>query len=75
MQGRMFIMFCAIILHSALQSRMDKAELASSLSIPAVFSCLKKLRQVEMANGKARLTELTKEQRTLFEKLDVPVPV
>jgi len=75
MQGRLFVMFCAVILHSALQTRLAKTDLASSISTPAVFSCLKKLRQVEMSNGKSRLTELTREQRNLFEKLDVPIPV
>jgi len=49
--------------------------LYSKYTIPEVFSELKKLRTVKMTNGKEYLTEMSKKQRTLFEKFEVPVPV
>ena len=54
---------------------MKEKELYSKYTIPEVFFELKKLRRVEMTNGKEYLTEVSKKQRTLFEKFEVPVPV
>ena len=54
---------------------MKEKGLYSKYTIPEVFSELKKLRTVKMTNGKEYLTEMSKKQRTLFEKFEVPVPV
>jgi len=64
-----------LALYSELHRIMKEKELYSKYTIPEVFFELKKLRRVEMTNGKEYLTEVSKKQRTLFEKFEVPVPV
>jgi len=51
---------------------MKEKELYNKYTIPEVFFELKKLRVVKMTNGKEYLTEVSKKQRTLFEKFEVP---
>ena len=74
-EGRIFITFVSLILYSELHRIMKEKELYSKYTIPEVFFELKKLRRVEMTSGKEYLTEVSKKQRTLFEKFEVPVPV
>ena len=74
-EGRIFITFVSLILYSELHRIMKEKELYSKYTIPEVFFELKKLRVVKMTNGKEYLTEVSKKQRTLFEKFEVPVPV
>ena len=74
-EGRIFITFVSLILYSELHRIMKEKELYNKYTIPEVFFELKKLRVVKMTNGKEYLTEVSKKQRTLFEKFEVPVPV
>jgi transposase len=74
-EGRIFITFVSLILYSELHRIMKEKELYSKYAIPEVLFELKKLRVVKMTNGKEYLTEVSKKQRTLFEKFEVPVPV
>ena len=59
---------------SRMGSWVKEKGLYSKYTIPEIFSELKKLRTVKMTNGKEYLTEMSKKQRTLFEKFEVPVP-
>ena len=74
-EGRIFITFVSLILYSELHRIMKEKELYNKYTIPEVFFELKKLKVVKMTNGKEYLTEVSKKQRTLFEKFEVPVPV
>lgn len=74
-EGRLFVCFLSLILYAALDNAMKAAGLYQNLTIAEVLAELKKLRVVEMTSGKTYLTEITKKQRTLFEKLNIPIPV
>lgn len=75
LQGRLFLMFIALILYTALSNRMREESLYKRYTLSEVLYELKKLRLVEMLNGKKYLTEITKKQRTLYEKFGIPLPV
>jgi len=75
LEGRLFVMFIALILYTALSNKMTEGNLYKKHTLSEVLFELKKLRMVEMLNGKRYLTEITKKQRTLYEKLGVPLPV
>ncbi|NOY65444.1 MAG: IS1634 family transposase [Nitrospirae bacterium] len=75
LEGRLFLMFIALILYIALSNKMREEELYKKYTLSEVLYELKKLRLVEMLNGKKYLTEITKKQRTLYEKFGIPLPV
>jgi hypothetical protein len=54
---------------------MREKDLYRTYTLSEVFYELKKLRAVTLNSGKSYLTEVSKKQRILFEKFDVPVPV
>lgn len=75
MEGRIFLTFLSLILHSEVSRVMKEKDLYRTYTLPEVFFELKKLRVVTLNNGKNYLTEVSKRQRNLFEKFEVPVPV
>jgi transposase len=75
LEGRLFVMFIALILYTALSNRMKEKEMYKKYTLSEVLYELKKIKVVEMLNGKRYLTEVTKKQRTIYEKLGVPPPV
>ena len=74
LEGRLFLAFLALVLHSLLDNAMRDRELYKQWSVAEVLAELKKLRRIEMSSGRTYLTEITKKQRTLFEKLNIPIP-
>lgn len=74
MQGRLFVNFLSIVLYAALSQQMKEAQLYQSFSVSEVLYELKKLKLVELSNGKSLLTEISKRQRILYQKLNVPIP-
>ncbi len=74
LEGRLFVMFIALIVYMALSNKMREKELYKKYTLSEVLFELKKLRQVEMMNGQRYLTEMTKRQRSLYEALEVPLP-
>jgi transposase len=74
LQGLMFVFFISLILRALLLKKARDAELLDKCSIEEIFMELAKLRAVKVG-GKWRLTEISKKQRTLFEKLKIGVPV
>jgi transposase len=73
-EGRLFLKFLSLILYSALGNTMREQHLFKRYSTRELMYELKKLRLVEMSHGKAYLTEVSKRQRTIFEKFDVNIP-
>jgi transposase len=74
LQGLLFVFFISLILRALLLRRARDAQLLDKSSIEEIFMELAKLRAVKVG-GKWRLTEISKKQRTLFEKLKIGVPV
>jgi transposase len=54
---RLFVMFIALILHTALSNRMKEKEMYKKYTLSEVLYELKKIKVVEMLNGKRYLTE------------------
>jgi len=75
MEGRIFLTFLSLILYSEVSRVMKEKDLYKTYTLSEVFFELKKLRIVTLTNGKSYLTEVSKKQRNLFEKFEVPVPV
>jgi len=75
MEGRLFLTYLSLIIHSALSRIMKEQDLFKSFTMAEVFADLKKLRIVTLTSGRTMLTEITKRQRMLFQKFDVPLPV
>lgn len=75
LEGRLFIMFIALILYTGLSNRMKENEMYKKYTLSEVLYELKKIKVVEMLNGKRYLTEVTKKQRTIYEKLGIPLPM
>jgi transposase len=73
-QGRLFVNFLSIVLYAALSQQMKETQLYQSFSVSEVLYELKKLKLVELSNGKSLLTEISKRQRILYQKLNVPIP-
>jgi len=73
-EGRLFIKFLALILSSSIANTMREKELFNQYSMTELIYELKKLRLVEMNNGKAHLTEVSKRQKDIFTKFDVDIP-
>ena len=74
LQGLLFVFFISLILRALLLRRARDAQMLDKSSIEEIFMELAKLRAVKVG-GKWRLTEISKKQRTLFEKLKIGVPV
>lgn len=72
--GRLFLKFLSLIIHAELTKAMRAQHMFSDYSIREMLYELKKIRIVEMKNGKRVLTEISKRQRRIFKTLEVDVP-
>lgn len=73
LQGLLFIFFISLILRAILLRRARDAELLDKNSIEDILMELAKLRAVKVG-GKWRLTEISRIQRTTFEKFKIGIP-
>ena len=74
LQGLLFIFFISLILRAILLRRAREAKLLDKSSIEEILMELSKLRAVKVG-GKWRLTEVSKKQRMILEKMEIRVPV
>ena len=74
LQGLLFIFFLSLVLRAMLLRRARTANLLEKTSIEEILMELAKVRAVKVG-GKWRLTEISKKQRTIFEKMEIGVPV
>ena len=54
---------------------MKEPELFKQYSIKEIMYELKKIKVVEMCNGKSYLTEITKRQKDIFKAFNIDIPV
>jgi len=73
-QGLLFIFFISLILRAILLRIARDAQLLDKKSIEEILMELGKLRAVK-DGGKWRLTEISKKQRTILEKMNIGIPV
>ncbi len=74
LQGLLFIFFVSLVLRAILLRRARDAELLEKKSIEDILMELAKLRAVNVG-GKWKLTEISKKQRTILEKMKIGIPV
>lgn len=74
LKGLLFIFFVSLVLRAILLRRARNAGLLDKSSIEEIIMELSKIRAVKVG-GKWRLTEVSKKQRTIFEKMEVGIPV
>lgn len=73
-EGRLFLKFLSLIVHSAIRNTMREQQLFKRYTVREMLYELRKLRLVEMSNGKRVLTELSKRQKEIFKKFDIAFP-
>lgn len=71
--GRLFITFLSLILRMYLSTKSNKSELSKNLTIPEIFSKLKLIRRIQTQSG-YYITEISKIQKNIFEKLGIQIP-
>ena len=74
MEGRLFISFISLILYSRIHNIMREKDLIKKYTIAEVMFEMKKLKIIELENGRQMLTEISKTQKELFVKLINEVP-
>jgi len=74
LQGLLFVFFVSLILRAILLQKARAAKLLDKKSIEEIMMELAKLRAVKVG-GKWRLTEISKKQRVILEKMKIPIPV
>ncbi len=74
LQGLLFIFFVSLIMRAILLRKARESELLDKKSIEEILLELGKLRAVKVG-GKWRLTEISKKQRTILEKMMIGIPI
>lgn len=74
LKGLLFVFFISLVLRSMLLQLARNADLLEKSSIDEILMEMAKIRAVKIG-GKWRLTEISKEQRTIFEKMGIGVPI
>ena len=71
--GLLFVNFVALVVRSKILRMMREAKLLKKMSVQELFLELAKLRAVKLGE-EWRLTEVTRNQRTIMERLGIEVP-
>lgn len=74
LQGLLFIFFLSLVLRAMLLRRARIAKLLEKSSIEEIPMEMAKIRAVNIG-GKWRLTEISKKQRTILEKMEIAILV
>ena len=74
LRGLVFVYFVSLVMRSLLLQRARAAKLLDRGSIEDILRELSKLRVVHIGSS-SKLTEITKKQRTMLERMNVTVPV
>jgi transposase len=72
--GRLFLKFLSLIIYSTLTNALREDRTLPHYSVRELLYELKKLRRVELINGKHVLTEISKRQKDIFKALDLDIP-
>lgn len=69
MKGFLFVTFIGLILRMQLLKKMKETGLLEDYTVEGLFLELAKIKKIKLANGETIVTELTKKQRTILEKM------
>ena len=69
MRGFLFVTFIGLILRMQLLKKMKETGLLEDYTVEGLFLELAKIKKIKLANGETLVTELTKKQRTILEKM------
>ncbi|KAF5039074.1 hypothetical protein DSECCO2_547750 [anaerobic digester metagenome] len=69
MKGFLFVTFIGLILRMQLLKKMKETGLLEDYTVEGLFLELAKIKKIKLANGETLMTELTKKQRTILEKM------
>lgn len=74
LRGLVFVYFVSLVMRSLLLQRARAAKLLDKGSIEDIVREMSKLRVVHIGSS-SKLTEITKKQRTMLERMNITVPV
>jgi len=74
MEGRLFITFIALIIYSWITKKMKEKGLFSKYTVEEILYELKKIKRIDIGDGKVLFTEISKKQRELFMAFDIKLP-
>jgi len=74
LRGRMFISFISLIVYTFITNKMKEQDLFKKFTIKKILSELRKIKHVEMINGKKIISEITKTQRDIFDAFKITIP-
>ncbi len=75
MEGKMFVTFLSLIVHTALKQTMNQKDSPKPCSVEELMMELKKIRLITRTqNQPPLLTEISKRQRLIFEHFHIPLP-
>jgi len=74
LQGLLFVFFVSLVIRAILLQKAREAKLLDKKSVEEIMMELAKIRAVKIG-GKWRLTEITKKQRTILEKMKIPTHI
>lgn len=74
MQGRIFIGFISLILMSYIREKMRIHNIYSKFTYNELIAELKKLKVIIFKGGRKLMTEVTKNQKLIFDALEMKVP-
>lgn len=69
MRGFLFVTFISLILRMRLLKWMKEAGLMEDYTLEGMLLELAKIKKIKLANGETMVTELSRRQRTILEKL------
>jgi transposase len=74
--GKLFILFIALILYSALDKLMREKKVYDKYTMNELMEMLKNIRTVELQSGPVYLTEVPKKAKDIFRlfNIDIPAP-
>jgi len=74
-EGRLFLTFNELIIYSWISKVMEEKKLYKDYTIEEMMYELKKIKMIELENGKKIITEISKKGRTLFKNFGIELPV
>lgn len=72
--GRLFVNFLVLIIETYILNGLKSSKLNKRLTVNEIILELKKLKKIELFNGSNYLTEISKTQKTIFEKFKIKLP-
>jgi transposase len=70
-RGFIFVCFIGLIIRTRLLNMMRETKIIEDYTVQSLLLELEKIRKIELQNGKVIVTELTRKQKQIVEKLNL----